>query len=69
MMERLIELGVDVVDLRVLTDLFWKQKRVVKMGKDKSGLIRVERGVRQGCVLCPNDFSVYLRVIMDGHVG
>ena len=66
MTERLMELGVDMADLRVLTDLYWEQKAVVRIGEDKSEWTRIERGVRQGCVLSPNLFSLYSQVIMDG---
>ena len=46
-MERLRELGVDMDELRVMTDSYWEQKLVVRFGEDKSGWIRIQKGVRQ----------------------
>ena len=37
MMETLIELGVDMAYLRVLTDMYWEQKAVVRFGEDNCG--------------------------------
>ena len=33
------------------TNLYWGQRAVVRIGEDKSCWIKIERGVRQGCVL------------------
>ena len=38
---------------------------VVRIGEDKSGWIRIEREVRQGCVLSPDLFSLYSQAVMD----
>ena len=45
MMERLIEFGVDMVNLRVLSDLYWEEKTVVRIGEEKSGWMRIEGDV------------------------
>ena len=37
MVERLRELGVDLADLRVLNDLYWEQKAVMRIEDDRSG--------------------------------
>ena len=63
--ERLRELGVDLADLRVLTDLYWEQKAVVRIEDDRSGWTEIQRGVRQGCALSPNLFAMYSQVVMD----
>ena len=52
-------------DVRLLTNLYWEQKAVVKIGDDRSDLIKIERGVRQGCVLSPDLFSLYSQLVMD----
>ena len=65
MMERLRGLGVDAADLRVFTNLYWGQKAVVKIGEDRSEWTEIQRGVRQGCVLSPDLFSLYSQAVMD----
>ena len=65
MMERLRILRVDAADRRVLTNLYWGQKAVVKIGDDRSEWTEIQRGVRQGCVLSPDLFSLYSQAAMD----
>ena len=65
LVERLRMLGVDPADLRVMTNLYWGQRAVVKIGDDKSDWVKIERGVRQGCVLSPDLFSLYSQAVMD----
>ena len=65
MVERLRELGVEEADLRVLSNLYWGQKATVRIGDDKSGWTEIQRGVRQGCVLSPDLFSLYSQAVMD----
>ena len=65
MIERLRILGVDAADLRVLTNLYWGQKAVVRIGEDRSGWTEIQRGVRQGCVLSPDLFSLYSQAVVD----
>ena len=65
MMDGLQRIGIDVADLRMLTNIYWEQKAVVRIENDRSDWIRIQRGVRQGCVLSPNLFSVYSQKIVD----
>ena len=48
-----------------LTNLYWGHRAVVKDGDDKSELINIKRGVRQGCVLSPDIFSLYSQAVMN----
>ena len=57
--------GVDGADLRVLKELYWKQRAVVRVGDERSESVSIRRGVRQGCVLSPDLFSLYTQVILE----
>ena len=48
-----------------MTNLYWEQKAVVKIGDDRSNWIKIDKGVRQGCVLSPDLFSLYSQLVMD----
>ena len=65
MIEKLGELGVDATDLRVLTNLYWGQRAVVRIGEERSGWTEMQRWVRQGCVLSPDLFSLYSQAVID----
>ena len=57
LIDRLRRIGAVEADVRLLTNLYWEQKAVVKIGDDRSDWIKIEKGVRQGCVLSPDVFS------------
>ena len=57
-------LDVDGKDLRLLRNLYWKQKAGVRVENDESTRQEIKRGVRQGCVLSPDLFNLYSEVIM-----
>ena len=62
---RLLErIGVDGKDLRMIENLYWNQKAAVKIDEMQSEWVEVKRGVRQGCVLSPDLFSLYGEFIM-----
>ena len=44
-MERLRTLGVDLADERVMTSLYLGQRAVVRIEKDESDWIKIERGM------------------------
>ena len=64
MMEKLATLGVDRADLQLLANLYWEQRAVVRIEEDRSGWIDIRRGVRQGCVMSPDLFSLYSQTII-----
>ena len=51
-------------DLRLVRNLYWEQKAVMKVNNDISEYINIQRGVRQGCVLSPDLFNIYSEMIL-----
>ena len=65
MVETLKKYGVDEKDIRLIKNLYWNQRAVVKVGDDTSEWIEIQQGVRQGCVLSPDLFSLYTQLVMN----
>ena len=49
---------IDKKDLRIIQNLYWEQKAVVRLQNGNSEAFNIERGVRQGCVLSPKLFNL-----------
>ena len=66
--ESLVELiqspDVDESERRLLTNLYWKQTAAVRCGDDISEWLDITQGVRQGCVVSPHLFALYMEMIM-----
>ena len=75
--EKLIAKGLPAVVVRVLIFVYQEQEGCVKLGGKKSSMFRLTNGTRQGSVLSPLLFSIYLddlltelRVLQIGcHIG
>ena len=63
LVERLRTLGVDPADIRLMTYLYWGQRAVMRIENDNNDWIKIERGVRQGCVLSPD---LYIFALLTG---
>ena len=49
--------------MRIIKNLYWNQKVVVKIDNEESKWQFIERGVRQGCVMSPDLFNQYCEMI------
>ena len=57
-------INIDSKDLRPLTSQYWEQKAAVRVADSVSDFVPIKRGVRQGCVLSPDLFSIYSEMIV-----
>ncbi len=57
-------LNIDGKDLRVVRNLYWEQTAAKRIENDISKFQEIKRGVRQGCVLSPDLFSLYSEIIL-----
>ena len=57
--------GMDGKDTRLIGNLHWNQKAAVRIENEVTDWTEIKRGVRQGCVLSPDLFSLYSQVVMD----
>ena len=64
MVKMLENIGVDGKDVRLVKNLYWNQRAAVKVEGECSEYVEVKRGVRQGCVMSPDLFSLYGEFIM-----
>ena len=62
-MQCLSEIGVDGKDIKIIRNLFWDQTASVRIMNELSEEIRIQRGVRQGCVASPTLFNLYTEKI------
>ena len=63
MMKILKNIGVDWRDRRLIKTLYMNQEAVVGVNGDLSDPGEIGRGVRQGCLLSPLLFSLYVEMI------
>ena len=63
-MKDLQEVGINGKDIRVLTNLYWEQMAAISIDGEISEWTYIKRGVRQGCIISPDLFSLYAEIIM-----
>ena len=49
----------------IVKDLYWTQEANINIWNHSSDWVKIEKGVRQGCVLSPELFSLYTESIMN----
>ena len=64
LMETLKNIGVDWKDRRMIRNLYIQQRATVRVAEGESELVESGRGVRQGCLLSPLLFSIYVEAMM-----
>ena len=68
-MSILDSLNIDGKDLRIVRNIYWEQTAAMRIGNGLSAFQDIKRGVRQGCVLSPDLFSIYSEIIMRAIEG
>ena len=58
------QIGIDDKDLRIIQNLYYEQTAAVKINDKVGDFTPIQRGVRQGCVLSPDLFSLYSEIIL-----
>jgi len=64
LLEMLDNIGVDDKDLRIIQNLYFEQSAAIKVDDNRSEWTPIRKGVRQGCVLSPDLFSLYSEIIL-----
>ena len=62
--KQLEELNIDGKDLRVIRNIYWQQTAAIRINNQLGAFQCIKKGVRQGCVLSPDLFSLYSEYIM-----
>ena len=56
---------IDEKDLRIIQNLYYDQTAAIRVNNGLSEWIKIEKGVRQGCVLSPDLFNLYSENILS----
>ena len=67
--KELRKLKIDGKDLRIIKNMYWEQTAAMRVEGEISAFQKIKRGVRQGCVLSPDLFSLYSEIIMRNIEG
>lgn len=66
LLNRLLEIGIDAKDIRIIQELYWNQTAEIRVNKNLStDTFNVCKGVRQGCILSPILFNIYVEKIFQ----
>ena len=67
--KELTKLRIDGKDLRIIKNMYWEQTTAMRVEGEISAFQKIKRGVRQGCILSPDLFSLYSEIIMRNIEG
>ncbi|KAI5746244.1 hypothetical protein M8J77_001423 [Diaphorina citri] len=59
MIDILKKTGIDEKDLKIIISLYWGQSETMRIDGETTEAVKIERGVRQGCVLSSLLFNIY----------
>ena len=62
--EDLVNIGVGRKEIQMIKNLYWTQKACVRINGEETEYQEIKRGLRQGCVLSPDLFSLHSEMIM-----
>ena len=57
---KLIKQGVDLETVKLIKDMYEKTTQIIKMNRKVTRPLKTHKGVRQGCVLSPHLFNIFL---------
>lgn len=69
MIDILKKTAIDGKDIRIIQNLYWNQSANVRVENTHTDEVKIQRGVRQGCVLSPLLFNIYSEEIMEEALG
>ena len=67
--DKLIEImkrtGIPNHEIRLIANLYWKQRASVRTNNGETEEIEIKRGIRQGCILSPVLFNLYSEYLIE----
>ena len=64
LIEMLQDIDIDGKDLQLIKNMHWQQTAAIKINNNISGYQKIKKGVRQGCVLSLEIFSLHSEIIL-----
>ena len=63
--QMLQDINIDGKDLQLIKNVYWQQTAAIKINNNISGYQKIKKGVRLGCVLSPELFSLYSEITLS----
>ncbi len=64
LLNTLMNLDINRKDIRIIQNVYWDQTACIRIDNELSNYIKIERGVREGCVFSPDLFNLYSEIIL-----